>query len=732
MFGDFAHFDNASVCIANNATVACSDRRVLKPQPGWSATASTSFPGQPASLAIDGSTLDASPGPFNIWATNTTTVNGQFITFDYAVPLDLTGFVYYPRTLGSQDIKDYTVQYSNDGTNFFTIQSGTMEQQPEGTLVTGYEGFIGTPIQVNFLSSVNARFMRLVITSTYLAGSYAAIAELLPVVCSPASLGEISCANAGLLNSGTNSTGTAPVSSLNTFDANWEVALVANTATPSLANVADATYKPAVVIGNKAPTAWINSPYGTSEWIGYTSTGSDAYIGSGATSRNDYFYRYRFTISDPYLLPVFKLKNDYYIDNSVREVYINGAAQGISGGSFLAGTQLSSVLQNNWQLGNNEVIIQTYSQPGYAGFLVQNTTTCELYDFGDAPSSYNVVRATFAAGHAVERNATGGVTLKLGPLVDAEADGVASEGTSDDAAGNDEDGVLSFPSISGIINSAIAPYSVNLAVTNITGAAANLCGWIDWNNNGVFDASESTCTTIANGATSVTLTWTSQVLTGPVGTAGTYARFRITSDALAAGNSNGPASNGEVEDYYIPFLVSLPVTLNSFTAIQNGESAALLKWVSSSEQQSSKFVVERSQDGINWQEIGTVNAGGSTNEDKTYQFEDKRSGPGKNYYRLRIIDIDEKYTYSDVRLVNFGKGSNVLLFPNPVGSEIRLSGLDAGQLIRIINSDGRVIYNSRVTGMMSNIPVNGYAQGWYLLQVIKDGVVVDNLRFVKK
>ena len=87
-------------------------------------------------------------------------------------------------------------------------------------------------------------------------------------------------------------------------------------------------------------------------------------------------------------------------------------------------------------------------------------------------------------------------------------------------------------------------------MTNTTGAAATLYGWIDYNANGVFDnATERASVAVPNGTNNgiVTLVFPA-VPSGFTGT--TYARFRLSTDAAAA-NPTGAASDGEVEDYRV-------------------------------------------------------------------------------------------------------------------------------------------------------------------------------------
>ncbi len=87
-------------------------------------------------------------------------------------------------------------------------------------------------------------------------------------------------------------------------------------------------------------------------------------------------------------------------------------------------------------------------------------------------------------------------------------------------------------------------------MTNTSGAAATLYGWIDYNGNGVFEnATERASIAVPNGTNGGIVTLVFAAVPGTtVGT--TYARFRLSSDAAAA-NSTGHAANGEVEDYRV-------------------------------------------------------------------------------------------------------------------------------------------------------------------------------------
>lgn len=116
----------------------------------------------------------------------------------------------------------------------------------------------------------------------------------------------------------------------------------------------------------------------------------------------------------------------------------------------------------------------------------------------------------------------------------------------------------------------------------------------------------------------------------------------------------------------------LPVELVSFTA-QAQEKYVLLKWETSSEENNDYFEIERSIDGLTFESIGKVTGNGTTAITNNYAFLDQFPSRGTNYYRLRQVDFDGRYEYSDIRLVNFsGKTEQFSLAPNPTQDEVHL------------------------------------------------------------
>ena len=123
-----------------------------------------------------------------------------------------------------------------------------------------------------------------------------------------------------------------------------------------------------------------------------------------------------------------------------------------------------------------------------------------------------------------------------------------------------------------------------------------------------------------------------------------------------------------------PEGVFLPIELVAFTAQALNTTDTQLNWTTASETNSSHFDIQRSIQGIGWITIDSVAAAGKSHSNQFYNLTDKKvfdphgiTNPNF-YYRLKMVDFDGHFEYSDVRLVKFesGDGPHVANpFPNP-------------------------------------------------------------------
>ncbi len=121
---------------------------------------------------------------------------------------------------------------------------------------------------------------------------------------------------------------------------------------------------------------------------------------------------------------------------------------------------------------------------------------------------------------------------------------------------------------------------------------------------------------------------------------------------------------------------SLPVGLVSFEANAYTNDRVELSWATSSEVNSDYFIIERSIDGENWQQLDQVEAVGNSVEQTNYKLIDEAPYQGTSYYRLKQFDIDGSLSTTDVEAVylNSSEMDELLIFPNPSSDLVTLKG----------------------------------------------------------
>lgn len=172
----------------------------------------------------------------------------------------------------------------------------------------------------------------------------------------------------------------------------------------------------------------------------------------------------------------------------------------------------------------------------------------------------------------------------------------------------------------------------------------------------------------------------------------------------------------------------LPVTLISFTAYQQKNSVNL-QWVTQTEQQNDYFTLQRSADGINFIDIGTVKGSGNSSVQIEYSFTDNNPLFGANLYRLKQTDYNGAFEYSDIVSVNYNGISFepvVKIHPNPVNEKafIYIESLYNNASVQLINASGALLKSFVVVGTQTEIDMSEYVGGVYSLRIVCDGKVI--------
>lgn len=166
---------------------------------------------------------------------------------------------------------------------------------------------------------------------------------------------------------------------------------------------------------------------------------------------------------------------------------------------------------------------------------------------------------------------------------------------------------------------------------------------------------------------------------------------------------NLTAVKGGVSKSY--FFNTLPVTLTKFEASKKSNGSQL-NWETASEQNNSHYLISRSTDGSNFQQIAKIDG---KNEAATYNYLDASPTSGNNYYKLVQVDFDGTAKDLGVRVVNFDlkTDNTVSIYPKPADKSINLSfnrTLEDAITVKLFDLSGKEL--QRTTIPSQNAPLN--------------------------
>ncbi len=174
---------------------------------------------------------------------------------------------------------------------------------------------------------------------------------------------------------------------------------------------------------------------------------------------------------------------------------------------------------------------------------------------------------------------------------------------------------------------------------------------------------------------------------------------------------------------YATAVIILPVELTSFAALSDGKEI-ILSWTTATELNNRGFEIQRSIDGTGFFTVGFVEGKGTTTNPQRYSYSDKNPGNGKIFYRLKQVDFNGSYEYSDVIEVDFKAFNSYLLeqnYPNPFNptttigfgiqqkSNVKISILNAlGEEVAVVLNEEKESGYHQVEFNAANLPSGVY------------------------
>lgn len=388
---------------------------------------------------------------------------------------------------------------------------------------------------------------------------------------------------------------------------------------------------------------------------------------------------------------------------------------------------------NNWS--NNSYGSVDYKGAGNCG----GASLCAM-EYAASPTSYmcNSYPATHGYGCGTPYDGNYGIGVYLAQGISTSAREAACGNLSTAMTpGTMYDITLTARNSSDLNISATAHTPSNIGVvlstTPLTNADFNSWSAATWNN---YDRVWSTTPTPNEWTT---YTWSINVVNANQYLTVTGINPKSTWTYLGGNGSNWVGGYLWVDAVEITESSVLPVTDLEFNA-SNLEKGALLEWSTSTEINASHYVIQSSEDGRNFYDNGSVIAAGNSLETQYYEHVDTNAINGMKYYRVRQVDINGDFAYSDVKVViqNYTDVEIMSLYPNPAINDLELS-ISSSQRqeceISIFSIDGELVKSSNSflnEGLNpKRINVKNLSQGIYVLKVITPSGITEN-RFVKR
>ncbi|MFN0200807.1 MAG: T9SS type A sorting domain-containing protein, partial [Bacteroidia bacterium] len=170
-------------------------------------------------------------------------------------------------------------------------------------------------------------------------------------------------------------------------------------------------------------------------------------------------------------------------------------------------------------------------------------------------------------------------------------------------------------------------------------------------------------------------------------------------------------------DFAIQPPVIFPVTLVNFEGQWAG-AKTILSWKTESELNSAHFVLEYSINGANYEAVAQLNAAGNSNTPRNYAHTHDFPTADRNYYRLKMVDIDGYSAYSNVVLLSkYNQLPSLTLFPNPAQGKVTVLHPSGNQkaILTIVESTGKLVktIQTEANTVQTEVDLSGITSGVY-------------------
>ncbi len=181
----------------------------------------------------------------------------------------------------------------------------------------------------------------------------------------------------------------------------------------------------------------------------------------------------------------------------------------------------------------------------------------------------------------------------------------------------------------------------------------------------------------------------------------------------------------------------MPVKWVGFNAEAGNKNQVLLTWEVTDQVDNKGFSVQYSSDQRKWDDVTFIDSKSSGGKNEKYSYIYTGILSSENYFRIKQVDIDGKFSYSQIKSMRLAKQvssveSNIVIYPNPVRDVMNITNLESSNYTaRIVDMSGRVIKSFVMRNGQNQVDVASLKSGIYFISMNDMNGKVNSAKMVK-
>jgi hypothetical protein len=195
------------------------------------------------------------------------------------------------------------------------------------------------------------------------------------------------------------------------------------------------------------------------------------------------------------------------------------------------------------------------------------------------------------------------------------------------------------------------------------------------------------------------------------------------------GTGSGARQGVAIDNFEFIVNTFLPITLGYFT-VSERDKGHLVEWTTLDELHNDYMSVEHSADGRHFDEIYRAQGAGTTHIEQYYSYLYEKPTPGVNYYRIKQVDYDGQYSYSEIRSVRHDAAGRFHISPSNTEGMLQVTTEMESYTLQVFNTAGQELRKWTGLSQDQTIYLDELKAGMYIIRAT-NGSEVHTERIVK-